>query len=120
MKKILSITECKNSLTKELCLSLLKKKIPFEYYTAEDNVLDDKIMLWNGKRNTLTITVCDSYMFGRDFFRVIKSGYKGDVKYDTVAYEGSHIRSVVRTIERIRESFQKKKEYFLKNKNIKS
>lgn len=106
----------KNELTKTLCYALYKKNINYNYISADDKVLDDEIVLWSGKRNNLKVIVCDSYLYMRDYFKVVKSEFKGGSLVESVVYEGTNIRGIVSLINKIILTFQKRKDFYFKNK----
>lgn len=106
----------RNELTKTLCNSLFESKVGYKYVESGDKVFDDEIIIWAGKKNGLKVVVCDSYVYTRDYFKVYKSGFKAGEPFETEVYNGSSVNGVITTVKRILESFNKRREFYLKNK----
>lgn len=119
--KYMNTNTYRNSLTDNLCNTLKREKIMFNYIDSKDKVLDDEIVIWSGKRNGLKVVVCDSYIHGRDSFKVVKTGvvkgFFGEKMLDTTVYEGTSVKGVTSTVKRILDTFKKRREFYLKNKS---
>lgn len=109
----------RNELTRSLDHTLFNEGIKSKYVESGDKILDDEMIVWAGRKNGLKIIVCDSYLYGRDYFKVIKSYMKGDELVEIEVYNGSSISGVVSTVKRVMDSFKKRREFYFKNRVIK-
>lgn len=106
----------KNLLTENLIDNFNKSKLSFNYASSNDKVMDDEVIMWAGKKNGLKVIVCDKYIHNRDFFKVVKTGFKGNEPFEFVVYNGTSVVGVTSTVKRVLDSFKAKREFYLKSK----